>query len=580
MSRKIILILAIVVIAAIETTICLYRSTFLCLEKNTIFLYTWDFLHEHIAIPAWEEWKWTGIFQTGGFARYIDKFFAQFYCCTWAVEAVQIPLAMLWIFLWCKILGVPRLRRVGLSLVSFCSTAQIPCRKKDVGSIPNAAAPNTTGITSPPSVRTSPARAAYAAAPNTTTITSPLSVRTSPARAAYVAAVIITATAAWLYLTISPAFPLGTTSGILINAIALLGFTKDKHREPISTIICFLLLFYLTGIPATIIYFAGITAITIKQIICNKKHNAPNNIKTIILLITLTSSATIPYFTANKLFYTTPTNIYNKQFFTEFKQKSTDKLYHSNRKIEYALYENEYEKALQLCNKSLPKQDIKHIQSALELAHYTKTALLFNGELCDKFLQYYNAFAMQWIFPIMFSDKAIEDLFFRLGELGCAKHAAINEMEKQGLSTYTAKILNSKATEKGLQIPTDATSPPDIIILQLPQDQSPAVRDAKAMIYLLFKQIDSAVAQFNDALYIPQYIQEALLIMYGYGQNPAVMQELQKYAIANETIRKHEQFLQALQAYQYRQATRQQIAQRFTGTYAYYYYFQTSEYQQ
>jgi hypothetical protein len=548
-SQQTIAIIAVAVaVAGAAITLCLYGEHFLLLKKNTIFLYTWDFLHQHIALPVMEEWKWTGVFAVGGLVRYINAFLAQFYTNIWIVEAVQIPLIALWVWLWCRILGVPPLRGVGLSPVSFCF------RKKDAGSIPNAAI-----------------------------------------RAAYTSVVILTAAAAYLYIAISPTFPLGATTGALLSVIQLYHFRKTKkaYSKTINVIAGTLVLYYFAGIPSALIYFVGVLVVTTARVIAPFLHSriqtssyrTPASLATnIYIIIILLLTATIPYFAAEPLFLQSSQAAYDKDFFKQFKEKSTNNLYHTNEKTEYALYKNNYTKALELCSKAYKKAERpktpQQLYSLYELAHYTKTALLFNRELCDKFLQYYNAPAMQWLFPVQFSNKAMADLFFRLGESGYAKHAAINEMEEHGQSAYIAKILDSEATEKGLQTAVDATSPPDIVILQLPQDQgSPVVRDAKAMIYLLFKQTDSAAAQFSDVPNLPQYIQEALLINHNYGQNPRAPQELQKYAISNETIKKYEQFLQALQSYQYGQASRQQIVTHFAGTYACYYYFQTAEYQ-
>ena len=541
-----------VAIAGAAVTLSLYGEHFLLLKKNTIFLYTWNFLHQHIALPAMEEWKWTGVFQTGGLVRYINAFLAQFYTNSWTVEAVQIPLVALWIFLWYKILGIPPLRGVGLSAPIFSQpTAQNPSHAKRISAaIPNAAI-----------------------------------------RAAYTAAIIFTAAAAYLYIAISPAFPLGTTAGILLSAVHLYHFKTAKkiYSKIISVTVNTLVLYYFASIPSVLVSFIGIFVITTARIIApllssNYRNQKQTSFVTnIFIIIILLMTSAVPYFAAESLFLQNPRTAYNTDFFKLFKEKSTNSLYHKNEKIEYALYKDDYEKAIELCNEAYKKTERpktpQQRYSLQELAHHTKTALLFNGELCGKFLQYYNFPAMQWLFPVSFSNKAMADLFFRLGELGYAKHAAINEMEEHGLSAYTTRILSSEATEKGLQKAADVTSPPDIIILQLPQDGGPAVRDAKAMIYLLFKQIDSATAQFNGVPKLPQYIQEALLINHNYGQNPAVSQELNRYAISNETVRKYEQFLQALQAYQYGQTNRQQIAAHFAGTYAYYYYFQTAEYQ-
>ncbi|MDR0763078.1 MAG: DUF6057 family protein [Bacteroidales bacterium] len=527
-QKSIFFIAILLLLAGVEVVLCLYRAHFLLLEKNTIFLYTWDFLHQHIVIPAWEEWKWTGVFQAGGAARYIDAFFAQFYKHVWTVEAVQIPLVALWCFLWHKILCTASSRTALKSRFRYCKpkSKQLP-----------------------------------------------------------VISEIFVAVALWLYINISSAFPFGAASGALLNAGVLLLFVKAKPSARILiAIVATPLLYFFTGIPAVLIFFIGAIIVSLRAAMSyNRKPRLRANFASAVIIACCVA---IPYFVAKPLFLQSIQAAYNAEFFKQFKQKSTNNLYHTNERIEYALYKDDFAKAIELCNKAYEKAAFRKTQqqfySLLELSHYTKTALLFNGELCDKFLQYYNAPAMQWLFPTKFSNKAMADLFFRLGEYGYARHAAIDEMETQGLSANTAKILNAEPAEDGLQIAMDAQSPPDLVILQLTQNQNQARRDAKAMIYLLFKQIDSAIALFNgeENIALPQYIQEALLIKYDYGgQNPEATQELQKYALSEEIIRKHEQFLQALQAYQYGQISPRQITERFQDTYAFYCFFQTVEYQ-
>jgi hypothetical protein len=496
-------------LAGVEMILCLYREHFLLLYKNSIFIYSWDFLHQHIAIPAWEEWKWTGVFQTGGLARYADAFFAQFYKHGWAVEAVQIPLVALWAFIWCKILNTPK----------FSITSIV---------------------------------------------------------VAVIAAVF------WLYITISATVPFGMASGALLNAAALLLFVKAKPAVGmITAAVATPLLYFFTGVPAVLIFFLGAVVTAITRIIARPRRCMPQAVTVAILFIV----AFTPYFAAKPLLLQSRAAACNADFFKQFRQKSTDNLYHINERIEYALYKDDYAKALKLCDKAYKKikapKTQRQVYSLWELAYHTKMALLFNGELCSRFLQYYNLPAMQWLFPINISNKIMADLFFRLGESGYAKHAAIDEMEVNGLSTYTEMILNSKPVKNGLQTAVDAQSPPDMVLLELPTDTINARRDAKAMIYLLFKQLDSAVVQFDgtESIILPRYIQEALLIRHRYGQNPAAMQELRRYALSDEIVRKYEQFLQALQAYQYRQTTQQLVASHFEGTYAYYYFFQTAEYQ-
>ncbi|MDR2556495.1 MAG: DUF6057 family protein, partial [Bacteroidales bacterium] len=218
------------VLAGVETILCIYRTHFLLLEKNTIFLYTWDFLHQHIAMPAWEEWKWTGVFAAGGLARYIDVFFAQFYKYVWAVEAVQIPLIALWCFLWHNIIvgdnsHARRIssRRYGMKIISRYRNGR------------------------------------------------------SRTRNILLQAIIIFAAAAfWLYININPAFFIGVVSGALLNTAALLLFIKVKPPTRIAVaVIATPLLYFFTGIPAVLIFFIG-AIINLFRAIISRNNNGNN----------------------------------------------------------------------------------------------------------------------------------------------------------------------------------------------------------------------------------------------------------------------------------------------------------------
>jgi hypothetical protein len=273
-------------------------------------------------------------------------------------------------------------------------------------------------------------------------------------------------------------------------------------------------------VPATILFFAVVTAEAVIKLITERNFE---NAK--ILLLTacvVVQSATLPAnIFADSLFLQSKQDVYNAKFFTQFKEKSQDRFYHKNRKIEYAIYKEQYGEALKLCNEVNPKNERpksnQEYFSLLELAHYTKVSLLFSGRLLNDFFLYYDKIGMQWLFPANFSNKEFANLFYKLGETQYAYHSAIDEIEVNGYSVDMLKKLATHGAnmdglsdfyreklsktlfhknytptgkKRSLRTPAELTLPPDIIILQYMNDEgehAEAIRQCKILIEYLFQ---------------------------------------------------------------------------------------------